>query len=529
MRTRKLQKTLSNLAQRARLSLQKAIRSILNFSKRYRWALAFAWLLAFLTVSLYAVETRMWWFLLGILPFAWLAVEAAMSRQGKQSTILNLVLTILASLLVIIVGNYIYPNQSELPHLVTLYSQQINNKVDDVSSKVDRLTVEMRRRGIEPAGIKEKMDLLYKECYYNLAGCASERLRKWREIGQITAGEKEILDKTIDLLLSYGDQIAKEAEKLRKEGNDDYAQFLESLAKLQAQGNASGIRKLAEQRVQEYQEKVIRELHTSIQATQTLLSFKETIILYNYLLKYENTYTNYINYINYIYMSTSNLKKLSLLSHKELEKLHYWFSLLDEENIKNTFNTQDEFNNAIKDLLSKIKLLNLMLYKHKFQLIARAATEEGAEIYLPSLAAVLNDLGVSESELGRWEKALEMAQQAVAYYRELTSKDYEVLLPHLAISLNNLGVILFSLGNRKDALETTKEAIYLLTQHFLLYPEVYSESMQVILENYFYQLNLLKYTPDSILLCPLTPQLDRLPVELRDLITPLCKARDSLE
>ena len=98
----------------------------------------------------------MWWFLLGILPFAWLAVGAAMSWQGKQSTILNLILTILASLPVIIVGNYIYPSQSELPHLVTLYSQQVNNKVDDVSSKIDRLTVEMRRRGIEPAEIKEK-------------------------------------------------------------------------------------------------------------------------------------------------------------------------------------------------------------------------------------------------------------------------------------------------------------------------------------------------------------------------------------
>ena len=518
MKLRELKKDVADAAKRALANLWSIYHSTYALSKRYRWVLAIAWFLLLFAASLNYVEARIWWFLLGILPFAWLAVGAAMSRQGKQSTILNLVLSIFASLAASLVANYIYPSQSELPHLVTLYSQQVNNKVDDVSSKIDRLAVEMRQRGIDPAEIKEKMDLLYKECHYNLAGCASERLRKWREVGRITAGEKEILNKTVDLLLSYGDQIAKEAEKLRKEGNDDYAQFLESLAKLLAQGDAGGIRELAERRIQERREKSIRELRAAIEATKSLLSFEDTNDLYRQLLEFEPTYENYMEYANYLHQYRP-YEKLSLEPYRR--------ALESARN--NAAKRAAALNNmavALSDLGRREEALKA----------AEEATQNYRELaaknpdaFLPYLATSLNNLGRDLSDLGRREEALKATEEAVKIRRELAAKNPDAFLPDLAGSLNNLGNMLSELGRREEALKATEEAVRSLTPHFLQYPEAFGGWMQVMVVNYLKRALELGRKPESDLLCPLLQQADALLAELRDLITPLCKARDSLE
>ena len=327
----------------------------------------------------------------------------------------------------------------------------------------------MRRRGIEPAEIKEKMDLLYKECHYNLAGCASERLRKWREIGQITAGEKEILNKTVDLLLSYGNQIAIEAEKLRKEGSDDYAQFLENLAKLLAQGDAGGIRELAERRIQERREKSIRELRAAIEATKSLLSFEDTNDLYRQLLEFEPTYENYMEYANHLHQ------------YRPYEKL------------------------------------SLEPYRRALEL---ARNNEAKR------AAALNNMAVALSDLGRREEALKAAEEATQNYRELAAKNPDAFLPYLAGSLNNLGNRLSELGRREEALEAAAEAARSLTPHFLQYPEAFGGWMQGMVVNYLKRASELGRKPESDLLCPLLQKVDGLPSELGFLILALCKEKN---
>ncbi len=92
-----------------------------------------------------------------------------------------------------------------------------------------------------------------------------------------------------------------------------------------------------------------------------------------------------------------------------------------------------------------------------------------------------------------------------------------------------LGLQLSALGRREEALKATEEAARLLTPHFSQYPEAFGGWMQVMVVNYLKRALELGRSPKSDLLCPLLQQADAFPEELRDLITSLCKARDSLE
>jgi tetratricopeptide (TPR) repeat protein len=86
------------------------------------------------------------------------------------------------------------------------------------------------------------------------------------------------------------------------------------------------------------------------------------------------------------------------------------------------------------------------------------ATEAAAELS-NEVARLANNLSVRLSELGRRADALEPAQEAVALYRELATRNPDAFRPDLASSLNNLANRLSELGRRADALEPAQEAV----------------------------------------------------------------------
>ena len=78
--------------------------------------------------------------------------------------------------------------------------------------------------------------------------------------------------------------------------------------------------------------------------------------------------------------------------------------------------------------------------------------------YRPDLAAALNDLGVTLSELGRPADALPVTRGG-ATYRELAAVSPDRYRPDLAAALSNLGVPFSALGRPADALPVTEEAV----------------------------------------------------------------------
>ena len=66
--------------------------------------------------------------------------------------------------------------------------------------------------------------------------------------------------------------------------------------------------------------------------------------------------------------------------------------------------------------------------------------------YRPTLAAVLSNLGVALSALGRSAEALPPTKEVVTMYRELAAAYPDRYRPDLARLLSNLGVALLALG-----------------------------------------------------------------------------------
>ena len=67
-------------------------------------------------------------------------------------------------------------------------------------------------------------------------------------------------------------------------------------------------------------------------------------------------------------------------------------------------------------------------------------TEVDAATFEPLLATALNNLSVTESNLGRREDALQASEEATDLYRRLAQDRPDAFLPDLASALNNLGI-----------------------------------------------------------------------------------------
>jgi tetratricopeptide (TPR) repeat protein/nucleoside phosphorylase len=90
--------------------------------------------------------------------------------------------------------------------------------------------------------------------------------------------------------------------------------------------------------------------------------------------------------------------------------------------------------------------------------IRRDLAKTRPDAFLPDLAMSLNNLGLRLSALGRREEALAAAEEGTKIYRELAKSRPDAFLPDLARCLNNLGAILGKLGRLKAALDSVKEA-----------------------------------------------------------------------
>ena len=109
--------------------------------------------------------------------------------------------------------------------------------------------------------------------------------------------------------------------------------------------------------------------------------------------------------------------------------------------------------------------------EHSVQLAALAATLTSQQVTLyrartihgqpdaANLAGSLNNLSNRLGDLGQWEDALAVSEEAVAAYRELATASPDRYRPDLAHSLHYLGVRFFALRRHAEALPPAQEAV----------------------------------------------------------------------
>lgn len=128
----------------------------------------------------------------------------------------------------------------------------------------------------------------------------------------------------------------------------------------------------------------------------------------------------------------------------------------------------------------------------------------------PDLAASLNNLGGTLSELGRREEALAATAEAVELYRQLAAQRPDAFRPDLARSLGAHGSALAGSGHLAAARDAFREGIQVLTPLFLTLPAAHAQLMADLLREYQAQAQALGETPDADLISSILAKLAEL-------------------
>ena len=127
---------------------------------------------------------------------------------------------------------------------------------------------------------------------------------------------------------------------------------------------------------------------------------------------------------------------------------------------------------------------------------ALEAARPGA--FLPKLVSSLNSLANKLSDLGRREEALAAAEEAVGLYRVLEAARPEAFLPDLAGTLNNLAIRLSDLGRREEALAVAEEAVEIYRYLAVARPEAFLPNLAISLNNLANRLSDLKRREEAL-------------------------------
>jgi tetratricopeptide (TPR) repeat protein len=118
------------------------------------------------------------------------------------------------------------------------------------------------------------------------------------------------------------------------------------------------------------------------------------------------------------------------------------------------------------------------------------------------LAAALNNLANSLSEVGKREEALEVAREAVSLYRALAAANPDAFTVDLATSLGAMHSCERALSRGDKALATIGEALEILTPLFRALPTAHARLMAQVGRAYVELAEALDREPDGKLLGP---------------------------
>jgi CHAT domain-containing protein/Tfp pilus assembly protein PilF len=113
----------------------------------------------------------------------------------------------------------------------------------------------------------------------------------------------------------------------------------------------------------------------------------------------------------------------------------------------------------------------------------RVLAEQRPEVYRPWVAAVLNNLGLVQRDIGELESASASYDDALAIYRALAHQQPEVYQPCVAQTLNNLGIVQRDLNDLEAARAGYEEVLRIRRQLAQQRPDVYLPNLATSLNN----------------------------------------------
>ncbi len=109
--------------------------------------------------------------------------------------------------------------------------------------------------------------------------------------------------------------------------------------------------------------------------------------------------------------------------------------------------------------------------------IYRRLAEVSPDAYMPNVATTLNNLGLLQSDLHRYEEAEQNYLEALDIYRRLAEANSDAYMPDVADTLWNLAILEKNRGNMEVSYSYMEKALPIYEQLELLYPGQYADKI----------------------------------------------------
>ena len=160
----------------------------------------------------------------------------------------------------------------------------------------------IQKLGVDPRDIES----LLKAFPITLSqGEIREIIDQWHQEKTITADEKKALYVVIRIIDEHSRALSNEIARLREEGSNDLAQFLEKIRYYFQKRQPERIVAEYEKRTKQQKEENVKALNQAIEATTALFALKETRYLYDKLISLEPSAEHYFRFA--VFLSTFDI------------------------------------------------------------------------------------------------------------------------------------------------------------------------------------------------------------------------------
>jgi len=266
---------------------------------------------------------------------------------------------------------------------------------------------------------------------------------------------KEILIIVSNKVYERTNELSVEIEHLKATGNHFLANTLKRIKIAIEKRRPEALSEIYVGYKKKEKENKITVLKELIKSAKIIFAYNQTIKFYNELIHVQPTAENHFAYGYFLqefnlFVDATRQYEEALQIYRELARENPKIYLPDVaatlNNLANLQKAKNEFGNALKQ------------YEEALQ-IRRVLARENPSTYLPYVAETMNNLANLQKVKNQFGEALELYEEALQIYRELAQENPKIFLPYVAGTLNNLANLQKAKNELDNALEKYQEAL----------------------------------------------------------------------
>lgn len=329
--------------------------------------------------------------------------------------------------------------------------QQLSEIKEELSEIKESLEL-INKANIDP---RDLQDLLDKLPFDKNKKAVYEMIESLYQKKEIPFEIREILILTTNKIYERTEELANEIEELKSSGENDLAETLERIKQAVENREVKEFLSIYEDHEKKEKEKSISLLRELIKSTIAIFAYGETKKLYSKFVHIAPTAHNRFKFAYFLqkfYFSDESIVQYEkcLPKYRDLVNQNSTQYLPSLANVLNNLGVLEKDRN---------KLSKALIYFEEVLDIYRKLLEKFPRAYLSDLSSILNNLGNIETKKEKFSKALLYYNEALEINRLLAKENPPNYSPDLASTLCNLGTfenernkLLVALAHYKEAL-----------------------------------------------------------------------------